>query len=81
MKLRELVESTALQGLVILEEFDEKTQECREIWRSYEDSDRVWFPSEYRNSTINYMYAETRNARLGYSKAALVVELMMPHTA
>lgn len=80
MKLRELTGSTTLQGFVILEEFDEDKQKCRELWRSFEDSDLVWFPAEYRDRTINYMYAATRNARPGYEKPALIVELVNPRT-
>ena len=75
MTIGDLENEINLQGFVILEEFDEETQECRELWRSTEDSDLIWIPAEYKGRSVNFMYAETRNAKPEYRRAALIVEL------
>lgn len=70
MTIKQLSKIPMIQGLVILEEYDEGKDEYKELWSSATTSGSVVFPKEYQNRKIAYAYAAPRD---GYS--AIVIEL------
>lgn len=59
-----------MQGYVIVEEYNDETDETAVLWASEETSDAIIFPKDLRNREIEYMYAAERDG-----VSAIIIEV------